>query len=86
MTDKKSNEKEFTRKLKIDEYVFEIDGQDILDVELKYSFNSFESAIYKDGKKLDVICKMLPTDTTQPPRTDTQYLADCVSILINKTS
>jgi len=46
---------EIERKLKIDEYAFEIDGKDILGVELKYSFDFIDHAIYKDGKKQDVI-------------------------------
>lgn len=52
---KEYSKKEFTRKLKVDEYVFEIDGKDIFGVELKYSFDFIESTIYKDGKKVDVI-------------------------------
>lgn len=52
---KEYSKKEFTRKLKVDEYVFEIDGKDIFDAELKYSFDFSESTIYKDGKKQDII-------------------------------
>ena len=52
---KEYSKKEFTRKLKVDEYVFEIDGKDILSVELKYSFDFIESTIYKDGKKVDIV-------------------------------
>ena len=52
---KEYSRKEFTRKLKVDEYVFEMDGKDIFGVELKYSFDFIESTIYKDGKKVDAI-------------------------------
>lgn len=52
---KECSRKEFTRKLKVDEYVFEMAGKDIFGVELKYSFDFIESTIYKDGKKVDVI-------------------------------
>ena len=52
---KEFSKKEFTRKLKVDEYVFEIDWKDNLSVELKYSFDFIESTIYKDGKKVDIV-------------------------------
>ena len=42
-SEKEYSEKEFTKKLKVGEYVFEIDRKDIFCVELKYSFDSIES-------------------------------------------
>lgn len=53
--------KEFTRKLKIYEYVLEIDRNDIIDVELTYSFDYVEESFFKDGQKIDVVNKPIIT-------------------------
>ena len=54
-SEKKYGTKEFKRKLEFDEYVFEIDGNDISDVDITYSFDYIESTVYKDGEKSGVI-------------------------------
>lgn len=45
--------KEYKRKLKVNEYVLEIDNKDIFDVNVTYTIDKVESIIYKDGKRLD---------------------------------
>ena len=46
---------EINKKLKVDEYVFEIEGKDIYNTYLTYSVGNFELMIYKDGKKDNII-------------------------------
>lgn len=52
--DKKSSEKEIRRKLKVSEYVFEIDGKDIYDTDIIYRLDNYESSTFKDGKKVEI--------------------------------
>lgn len=52
---KEYSKKEIKQKLRVDEYVFEIDGKDIYNANLIYSIDNIESTIFKDGKKSDVI-------------------------------
>ena len=47
---------EIKKKLKVDEYVFEIEGKDIFNTYITYNIGNYESTIYKDGKK-DIIMK-----------------------------
>ena len=51
------SDNEIKTKLKVDEYVFEIEGKDIYNTYLTYSVGKYESMIYKDGKKVDTIVK-----------------------------
>jgi len=46
---------EIKKKLKVDEYVFEIEGKDIYNTYITYSIGSYESSVYKDGRKCDNI-------------------------------
>ena len=55
--DMECSNKEIKTKLKVDEYVFEIEGKDIYNTYLTYSIGKYESMIYKDGKKVDTIVK-----------------------------
>ena len=48
-------EKDIKKKLKVDEYVFEIEGKDTYNTYLTYSVGNFELMIYKDGKKDNII-------------------------------
>ena len=41
---------EYKRKLKVEEYVFEVDGEDIFDTELNYRFTEMEIVSYERGK------------------------------------
>ena len=45
------------KKLKVDEYVFEIEGKDIYNTYIIYSVGNYESMIFKNGKKVDTIIK-----------------------------
>lgn len=54
-SDANYSDKEITRKLKVDEYVFEIEGKDIYNTYITYSVGKYESMIYKDGKQIDKI-------------------------------
>ena len=56
-TDRKYSNNEIKTKLKVDEYVFEIEGKDIYNTYLTYSVGKYESMIYKDGKKVDTTVK-----------------------------
>lgn len=47
-----SSKKEYKRKLKVNEYVQEIDNKDIYDVNVTYKTDEIESIIYKDGKRV----------------------------------
>ena len=47
--------REIKRKLKVQDYVFEIEGKDIYGVYIIYSFDYVESTIYENGKKLNII-------------------------------
>ena len=53
ISDANYSDKEITRKLKVDEYVFEIEGKDIYNTYITYSVGKYEPMIYKDGKKID---------------------------------
>lgn len=48
---------EISKKLKVDEYVFEIEGKDIYDTYITYSIGNYESTVYKDEKKYDNIIR-----------------------------
>lgn len=48
-----SSRKEYKRKLKVNEYVLEIDNKDIFDVVITYKIDEIESITYKDGKRLE---------------------------------
>lgn len=56
-TDSKCSNKEIKTKLKVEEYVFEIEGKDIYNTYLTYSIGKYESVIYTDGKKVDTTVK-----------------------------
>ena len=45
--------KEYKRKLKVNEYVLEIDNKDIYDVNATYKIDKVESITYKDGKRYE---------------------------------
>ena len=45
------NDNKVTRRLKISDYILEIDGKDIVNVELTYSTASGTAIYFKDGKK-----------------------------------
>lgn len=47
----KNNGKEIERKLRVDEYVLEIDKKDIFNVEVIYQINNNEVTVYENGKK-----------------------------------
>lgn len=51
------SDNEIKTKLKVEEYVFEIEGKDIYNTYLTYSIGKYESMIYKDGKKVDTTVK-----------------------------
>ena len=48
---------EIKKKLKVDEYVFEVEGKDIYNTYIIYSVGNYESLIFKNGKKVDTIIK-----------------------------
>jgi len=48
-----SSLKEYNRKLKVNEYVLEIDNIDIYDVNVTYKIDKIESITYKDGKRYE---------------------------------
>lgn len=43
--------KKVKRKLRVEEYVFEIDGEDIFDTKLSYELSELDIFYYKNGKK-----------------------------------
>ena len=45
------NDNKVTRRLKISDYILEIDGKDIINVEATYSISSRDVMYFKDGKK-----------------------------------
>lgn len=49
------SKEEVKQKLRVDEYVFEINGKDIYNANLIYSIYNNESIIFEDGKKKKVI-------------------------------
>ena len=61
VSEKKYSKDEHKTKLNVEDYVFEIDGKDIINTELTYCINSIDSVTYKDGKKVDNITKPLLT-------------------------
>ena len=61
VSQKEYSKEEYRIKLNVEDYVFEIDGNDIYNAELTYSINSIDSVIYKDGKKVDNFVKPLIT-------------------------
>lgn len=48
---------EINKKLKVDEYVFEIEGRDIYNTYITYGIGNYESTFYKDGKKSNSITR-----------------------------
>lgn len=50
---------EIKRKLRVDEYVLEIAGSDIFDVDVIYSLDFLKSSVYEDGEKVDNVCESL---------------------------
>jgi len=48
-----SSKNEYKRKLKVNEYVLEIDNKDIYDINVTYKTDEIESIIYKDGKRFE---------------------------------
>ena len=48
-------------KLNVEEYVLEIDGEDIWNANVSYSINSIESTVYKEGKKYNDIIEPVIT-------------------------
>ena len=45
------NDNKVTRRLKISDYILEIDGKDIVNVEVTYNISSRDVVYFKDGKK-----------------------------------
>ena len=58
---KKYLKKHISTKLKVEEYVLEIAGKDILDANVVYSMDLIESVIYKEGKIYDNITEPIIT-------------------------